>query len=221
MRTFVALLTMTMISVAGVAQQAATAPSNAPSLQETMKFIQERMNAQGLVAWMVERSWDGVKERHADQLSDVVADPATCTLAAKKIHLLSWEGGSFPDEKSRHQRSAETSVSSFKDVERITVESLQDVGNHSLAEAGHADFHMTLSPTVFAVTLGAAKPAFQVHATMAVGNDQPTTTDQTFPENSFKFRDEEMANRVAKAMARAVELCGGKPEVVLTSAPGS
>jgi uncharacterized protein (DUF2384 family) len=33
-------------------------------------------------------------------------------------------------------------------------------------------------------------------------------------ENRFTFREEEMANRVAKAMVHAVELCGGgaKPE---------
>jgi hypothetical protein len=33
--------------------------------------------------------------------------------------------------------------------------------------------------------------------------------DVTFKKNSLTFRDEETANKVAKAMTHAMELCGG------------
>src|SRR5208282_5606509 len=56
-----------------------------PSLEITMKFIQDQLNDQGTVRYAVTNSrLNGVLFRNYDVISDVVADAVTCTLYAKQ-----------------------------------------------------------------------------------------------------------------------------------------
>ena len=87
---------------------------------------------------------------------------------------------------------------------------MQDAINRQIAEAAHPEITFTYTPAVFLLTLkGTKKDAFSFHHTLKLGEEQPENSDRTDKQNAFIFRDEETANRVAKAMLHAVELCGG------------
>jgi hypothetical protein len=80
----------------------------------------------------------------------------------------------------------------LKDVQTIVVMSWDVVVNKDYKTSGHPEFSTKSDPPIFA--LQARLPQNAV--------------------DSFLFYDEDLANRVAKAMVHAVELCGGgsKPE---------
>jgi len=76
---------------AALAQEKKTVPpppkpaDEGPSLEVTMKFIQDKMNDHGTVGYVVTNSsLNGVLFRNYHVISDVVADASTCTLHAKK-----------------------------------------------------------------------------------------------------------------------------------------
>ncbi|MGD0144829.1 MAG: hypothetical protein ABSC92_16885, partial [Rhizomicrobium sp.] len=70
----------------------------------------------------------------------------------------------------------------------VRVASKDQIQNRIDADLGHPTWTTQVNPPVFVVSL------------------YKTTGS---PEFSFDFRDEDTANRVAKAFSHAVELCGG------------
>jgi hypothetical protein len=116
-------------------------------------------------------------------------------------------------------RAVDTSAISFKDVEKIAVQSMQDGMNRRSAEHAQPEFVTSVTPPVFSLTLTSSKPFGSLHSTFTRGKQPPvvrdfTAKDAVSKEYGFTFRDEETANRIAKAMLHAIELCGGgsKPE---------
>ena len=194
---------------------AAAAAASGPSLAETMKFIQEKLKEQGQVEFVVTvsvQNQPGVTIRISARSKDddVVADPAACTLHAAGTYdqsMVTSAGGKTVATEDQHSYLAGTAA--FKDVEKITVESILDFSNRHFAESGHPEFTATAATPVFFVELSAAKTLFTRHETNTIGNKAPVVTDEPLKEAGLVFRDEEMANRVAKAMLHAVELCGG------------
>jgi hypothetical protein len=197
-------------------QPSAAAPAaSGPSLAETMKFIQEKLKEQGQVEFVETvsvQNQPGVTIRISARSKDddVVADPAVCTLHAAGTYdqsMVTSAGGKTVATEDQHSYLAGTAA--FKDVEKITVESILDFSNRHFAESGHPEFTATAATPVFFVELSAAKTLFTRHETNTIGNKAPVVTDEPLKEAGLVFRDEEMANRVAKAMLHAVELCGG------------
>jgi hypothetical protein len=74
----------------------------------------------------------------------------------------------------------------LKDVEEVVVETEEKNLNEAYSKAGHPEWNIRLDPPVFAL-LAKRKAAV----------------------NDFDLYDESLANRIAKAMVRAVDLCGG------------
>ena len=114
-----------------------------------------------------------------------------------------------------HRESVDTYIIQFKDVVSIEVESLQERRNRRWAELAHPEISIQTTPAVYDLVLkGAKKDAFSVHSTFDKGKEPAQDRDSTGDTAYFVFRDEETANRLAKAMVHAVELCGGgtKPE---------
>jgi hypothetical protein len=227
LRTFVSTFVLAAFSVA-YAQTAVPPPpkpaNDAPvaasaasglSLAETMKFIQEKLKEQGMVEFVETvsvQNQPGVTIRISvrSKDDDVVADPATCTLYAAGTYdsnTVASAGGKTVATEDQHSYLAGTLA--FKDVEKITVEHILDFFNRHVAESGHPEFTATAATPVFFVELSAAKTLFTRHETKTIGNKAPVVTDEPLKEAGLVFRDEETANRVAKAMVHAVELCGG------------
>jgi hypothetical protein len=205
---------------AGLTQEtsASKTADNGPNLEVSMKFIQEKLNEQGAVGYVTAHD-GGLKDvftRAYVLVSDVVADSSTCTLYAKKKTTFQAEGtGDTPiffhgKRYNGHLEEVDASTTPFKVVDSITVEPLQDAENRQFAEAAHPEITFTYTPAVFQLMLkGAKKDATSFHQTLKLGEGPPENSDRTDKQNAFIFRDEETANRVAKAMLHAVELCGG------------
>ena len=227
LRTIVSVLVLTAFSAA-YAQQSVPPPpqpakdapvaapaASGPTLVETMKFIQEKLKEQGLVEFtetVSVQNQPGVTIRISvrSKDDDVVADPAACTLHAAGTYdsnTVASAGGKTVSTENQHSYLSGTLA--FKDVEKITVEHVLDFFNRHTAESGHPEFTATAGTPVFFVELSAAKTLFTRHETNTTGNKAPVVTDEPLKEASLVFRDEETANRVAKAILHAVELCGG------------
>jgi hypothetical protein len=142
---------------------------NGPSLQVTMKFIQEKLTDKS--------------NKHYER-EDIVADPGSC-------HLTITDSGTA--------KGATTVIRSFslREVEKIQVGPMLD-------EDGQATSAFVLRISMDSQT--------GVHHTFIY--DKKHKKESFAGGYRFEFSDEDIANRVAKAMIHAVELCGGgsKPE---------
>jgi hypothetical protein len=217
---YLASILVSGFAIGAWAQQAAptqAAPADSgPTLAQTMQFIQEKLSQQGQVAWAVtSSSQPGMTMRHFVIISDVMADPATCTLfttyTSDQIFDLpkgkTLKPGFTTDDL--HTQTVETDTTPFKQVEKITVEKQQDVENRALAEQAHPEITVTLTPPVFYVKMWASSAVFSAHTSTTQGKRAPVEKDSTSKLDGITVRDEDTANRLAKAMTHAMELCGG------------
>jgi hypothetical protein len=197
------------------AEPVAAPAASGPTLAETMKFIQEKLKEQGQVEFtetVSVQNQPGVSVSISVRRKDDedVADPATCTLHAAGTYdqsTVTSAGGKTVATENQHSYLSGTLA--FKDVEKITVEHILDFSNRHFAESGQPGFTATAATPVFFVELSAAKTLFTRHESNTIGKQAPVVTDKPLKEAGLVFRDEEMANRVAKAILHAVELCGG------------
>jgi hypothetical protein len=203
-------------------QQSATPPAkpadNGPTLAATMQFIQEKLSEQGQVGWAETKSNNpGFNFRNFVNVADVMADPATCTLYTTETVEYNVD---FPSGKvlkpggpvtadDLHTHTVETDTIPFKQVEKITVEKKLDLEYQALAEAAHPEITVTVTPPVFYVKFWASSAVFSVHASYTKGNHAPVEMAVTSKTDGITIRDEETANKIAKAMTHAMELCGG------------
>ena len=193
---------------------------HSPTLAATMQFIQEKLSEQGKVGWAQTMSnHPGWTTRIFINLSDVMADPAACTLYTTETIDSSIEppkgttfkpsGGKQVTADDFRTHAVETDSVPFKLVEKITVEKMQDVVNQDLLENAHPEINVTVTPPVFYVKLWASSAVFSTHTSTTKGNQAPVEKDATSNKSGYTFRDEESANHMAKAMIHAMELCGG------------
>ncbi|MGB7985883.1 MAG: hypothetical protein WCF54_12030 [Terracidiphilus sp.] len=189
-----------------------------PSLAETLHFIQEKLSATGQVSWAFTRSdRPGYTILNVLQSHEVMADPGACALYSTGIidtninlpagRMLKQGGSVTPDDL--HIHSVEIDSIPFKQIENITVEKLQDFDNQTMAEAAHPEVTFTVTPSVFVVRVYASSTVFPVHTSTTTGKKATVEKDKTDKANCIVVRDEETANKIAKAMTHAMELCGG------------
>jgi len=189
-----------------------------PSLAETMQSIRDEMNEQSQLDYVSATS----NRDHPDITSrmnvhsvydNVLADPEACTLhvdITQSDSLSTSLGGKALTEGTYDQRVQIASTVYFRDVEGIAVESRQVSQNRSFVALGHPELSVVVEPSIFVVQLSASKPVFSARLSTTIGSGAPQVSDNTGAVTEFLLRDEERANRVAKAMRHAVELCGNK-----------
>jgi hypothetical protein len=153
---------------------------DAPSLEVTMKFIQDKVNGIGPVNFVLYTHDNVTGSDQTNQfkveVTKVLANPSACHIA---YHL--------KDERDRavvHDLDAEFYL---KNVEDVVVTPMEQGAREIATAQGHPSSNVSADPPVF---------LFKVRM-----------TDKRY--YAFDFLDEQLANRVAKAMVRAVELCGG------------
>jgi hypothetical protein len=207
------------LSIAAWGQQSAppqAAPADSgPTLAATMQYIQEKLSEQGQIAWAETIDNNGMTQRTIAQVSDVMADPAACalyttetvdsTIDLPKGKVL--KPGATADDLHTHM--VEMDTTSFKQIEKITVEKYQDIVHQAYVEAAHPEITVTVTPPVFYVKLWASNAVFTVHTSTTKGSRAPVEKDVASKTNGLAFRDEDTANRMAKAITHAMELCGG------------
>jgi hypothetical protein len=165
-------------------QQAPPAPKSAdsgPSLEATMKFIQDKLNSIGPVKFVAlthdGETGDNWKNWHMEEDSKVNADTAACIV---NFHFKEVLGGTVRQDKH--------AWIPLKAVHDITVLPEQQYLNELDSANGHPLRNSRVDP-----------PVFVVKVTGLSSNDY----------SALVFLNEDLASRVAKAMVHAVELCGG------------
>jgi hypothetical protein len=167
------------------AQQTVAPPpkpaESGPSLAVTMKFIQDKMNEQGKINYALYTHDNSSDEdwpvyQISIEISNVIANPATCRITWHKVTTNNGKAGidrDFSlDLRSVLNLEVRTSTREAK---------MEDTAN------GHPALDKRQDPPYFATTA------------QSKGN----------VETPFFFTSEDTANRIAKAMVHAVELCGG------------
>jgi hypothetical protein len=180
-----------------------------PSLEVTMKFIQKKLAERDGLKW----TWsaDSQEGYHIEPVFETVEfDLGACQerWASKTV-----ESNGTTDTA---QWLYETTLS-FRNVEKIEVLPYQDFENRRVIESGHPEQQGTMSPAGFYAVLAVMNhdgPArLKVTKTTLPGR-AVTTNASSLKKVEITMEDEDSANRLAKAMVHAVELCGGgsKPE---------
>jgi hypothetical protein len=178
--------------LSAIASQGA-APANAPpagaqtnsgpSLADTMKFIQDKLNALGTVNFAgyvhdASNNTDGV-QKFSTTISNVVTNPSACSLS---YHRLVYNSG-----RKEHNEDV---VINLREVQNISVLPDEQDWQMYLVRTGDSTKTVKDVPNIIALVF-------------KLNNGKDPT---------IRFYEQEMADRVAKALVHAVELCGGGPK---------
>ena len=155
--------------------------SSGPSLADTMRYIQDKLNNIGRIEYIVTFQYARARSsltsaQRSDEISSVIPDTDQCHIT---YHLKSEVDG-----KTRKDENSEFSLRNVQDI------LVQPEETHLIEwYAKHNPYWIPASTSPAVTSLVVRLP----HA----------------EENFFLFTDAGLANRVAKAMRHAVELCGG------------
>jgi hypothetical protein len=184
-RNFALVLAFSLVALGALCAQQAVAPppmpaANGPSIEKTMQFIQENA-AEGKLTYTAFVNDASQQGVEWSNKFTVEMSNLVADPAACRItyHWRAEENGKPVDD-------ADYSLM-LKDVKEILVLPQAQNQNQVDGRNGHLDWNSRIAPNLF--TLIARRPKGVV--------------------NVFLFSDEDMANRVAKAITHAVELCGG------------
>ena len=198
-------------------QPATAPPTSGPSLAESLQFIQNKVNEQGSIAYSESASYASNDENVANfiysQESRVVAVDPAGGLSLQEDLSLTLTG-------TMTSKGTSTWQVNFKDMDKL------DVMNSADYKHSHAQGYVYQdSPPYYelVVHLAAGKTVRQHSRTTVCMRGiiipkqscKDSASDMNPGEFTLHFRDEETADRVAKAMIHAIELCGGgsKPEL--------
>jgi hypothetical protein len=152
---------------------------NGPSLEVTMKYIQDKLNGQGVVSYTYIEPYSKIlqptnpsRDQESYRVFGAIADASKCTLSWQIAHHF------HSDYSHQNEDSEYKGVLSFRDTAKLVVEP-------------YTGWLLPLDDI--------QPPVLQLRVVM----NAPKLKEL------FLFREEETAGRMAKAMVHAVELCGG------------
>jgi hypothetical protein len=182
-------------------------PDTGPTLEFTMKFIQDQLTNRGVVSYRDKTSADDDGIRYVNRILEVHTDPATCSLSFRVDQTSSYDIIHKSTGEVARTYTANTTESfrfSFHDIAKLEVRDSDHpvIPDHSGS---------IIDPTLYTLMLTPSKAAID-HDMECTGDceDFPSEHGKTtwfHPYLMFYFG--ESANRVARAMLHAVELCGG------------
>jgi hypothetical protein len=227
MRLVVMILTLALSNASVLAQQSVPPPpqpapdkppaASGPSLEVTLKFIQDKVNEQGSIAYTASASNAingtdlGTLFQFSQESRVIAVDPAGGLFFQEKDFV------ALTEHVSATNDGTTTWQVNFKDVDKLDVMSSTDYKNsfaHGSVYQDNPLFYELL------VHLAAGKTVRQHTRTtvctkgLNISKQSCITleADNNLEVFTLHFRDEETANRVAKALVHAVELCGGGPK---------
>jgi len=170
-------------TVVALAQDVPPPPKPAddgPSLEVTMKFIEEKLGSIGPVNWIEyihdETAGSDWRNRFSSEATSVKASAAGCRIdyhwqLTRGAHVTRYGDYGFP----------------LKIVQEVVVKTAEQLFKESGSKAGHPEWTSRVDPPVFFLSIKSKGGGL----------------------NGFYLYDETLANRIAKTLVRAVELCGG------------
>lgn len=180
-----AILALSLLPRHLTAQQPAA--DSGPTLAVTMQFLQDKLRGIGKLNYST--SWDGVSWSNiTEEITDVATDASACMLRSTN----------YKEDAGNPVHWLTTWTVLLKDVETIEVTHQEDKQHYS-------------GPPIFLLALGVPKHTVSMHGFFErKKKEDPQVTDQEFGSVGYSFVDEELANRVAKALRHAVDLCAAQ-----------
>jgi hypothetical protein len=181
-----------LVVSATLAQEKKTVPpppkptDEGPSLEVTMKFIQDKLSGVGPLNFVIYAHDNVAGTDGPVKATDELANVSADASACR----ITYDWKAVRDTRTIENFKAWLSLKDVGDIVVMPYETFQEENN---AAGGHPEYSFRVAPPVFVL---------KVKRTDAKRS------------NFVDFSDEQLANRVAKAMVHAVELCGGgsKPE---------
>jgi hypothetical protein len=173
-----------LLNDAALSQQAVPPPPrptpDGPTLAATMQFIQTKLEERGRLNFAVYTHDNNDGKNYIDQYS---GEPTNFQADAATCKI-----SYHRNLKKNDVALADSDVTfSLRDVRDLVVLPADQEMKRSYAAAGHPTWDARVEPAMFLVEAREA-------GNQSIG---------------FYFPDEDMANRIAKALTHAVELCGG------------
>jgi hypothetical protein len=158
-------------------------PTNSPTIEVTMQFIQDKLNAMGTV------NFAGYVHDASNNADGVQRFRSTISnaIANPGACSLSYHRLVFNDGRKEHDENV---FISLRDVENISVLPDEQDWQMYLVKTGDSTKTVKDVPDISALVI-------------KLNNGKDPT---------IRFYEQEMADRVAKALVHAVELCGGGPK---------
>lgn len=182
-RVAVAVCCVILLSGTGVALAVPPQPNpvdSGPSLATTMQFLQEKLNEQGKMNWTTHYH-DSADNTNWIYTFIFEISSVVADPAACSI------GYHYKITRDGAQVSDSDASLSLHDVQDLTLTTGDQRQNKNDVAAGHTTWDAKVVPPVWDLVVRGKENA----------------------EFYFFFYDEDMANRVTKAMGHAAELCGG------------
>lgn len=204
MRAIVALAGSLICAQACLAQNVPPPPKpdTGPSLEVTMKFIQDKLQDQDPITYIEKTETEGDSDSgNSYQILQAHTDAATCTLTLQTESITEWTGalnqvgGGVTYRKYRMKWQFFYKVP-FSKIEKLDVKDANSGDN-------------PLVPKYSILTLYAANHAILMDRTCVEGCDDSIPQHLQANGAALWLISENTANRLAKAMLHAVELCGG------------
>jgi hypothetical protein len=215
MRIVTLFLTFVLNASLALAQQSVPLPpqpsaDSGPSLEVTLNFIQAKVNQQGAIVYV--ESWNNTVSGSSSPAKDSSVETHVVAIDPAGGLSLQQTFKSLSNTQSGTRMATGTWQMQFKDVEKLEVLNSIDFKHRKSPQMVFQN-----DPPYFEVLVHLVPGKTVQHHTVRVenGNNGKTIeSNDNIGEFVLHFRDEETANRVAKAMIHAVELCGGgsKPE---------
>ncbi len=169
-------------AISALAQDVAPPPKptdNGPTLADTMQFIQDKIASNGAVNYI---SYYHDNIAGTNWTNKWTAEVTQVQADAANCQVR------FHEKETRDGQVTRDGNFWFllKDVLEISVEPAEQSLKRADSSAGHPEYTSRTDP-----------PVFFIHVTRKAG------------PNEIRLYDESLANRIAKALVHAVELCGG------------
>ncbi|MGA3161549.1 MAG: hypothetical protein ABSC77_10050 [Terracidiphilus sp.] len=190
-------------------QPPAAAPAdNSPSLTDTMQFIQDKLNEQGRFNFALythdNQSGDDASAQYGFEITNIVSSARDCSVSYK-VNMTSSQKGAHGDTTTKTDA---TQIMYMKSMKAVQVMAADYWWNQEMADEGTPTKIAQVQPGYFLLSRGPASKGVKCTRNgKPVECSEPTVVDRLVL--TLSFRDEDVANRVAKAMMHAVELCGG------------
>jgi len=189
-------------------QPSAIAPAaSEPTLAETMKFIQDKLNEQGRFNFALythdNQSGEDASIQYGFETTNAVS--SDCSLSYK-VNITSSQMGA-------RGATTTTNANSARNMNMKYMKAVQAMGadywwNQEMADDGTPAKTAQVQPGYFLLSVGAASKGSEcTRNKKPIACPEPNAIDRL--ALTLIFRDEDVSNRVAKAMMHAVELCGG------------
>jgi hypothetical protein len=214
MRIVSAFSTVVLFASIALAQQSVPPQppaANGPSLEVTLKFIQDKVNQQGKIVFVEHEIY--IDSGHQTLYDNTTESQVVSVDPAGGLSLQEQAFTSIRTQINITSRITYTWQVYFKDVEKLEVLNSADYRHRDSPKWTYQH-----DPPFFEILvhLAAGKTVPQ-HFSRTVTNGNHSNTDEAgdnIGEFVIHFRDEETANRVAKAIIHAIEICdgGSQPE---------